>query len=157
LRRRDEPWYGAKVLRSTKKRGNPILRRADLPRAWHAFLIALGLLLAQGPMVFHLLLVPHATCEHGELIEGRFEASETVARSAPESASGSSIDSGHGARADHDHCDALAVRHRVPEMGASIAAASLLATIDIETCGAGGEARPLPLLALAPKGSPPPT
>ncbi len=34
-----------------------------------ALLVALGLLIAQGPVLLHLLLVPHATCEHGELVE----------------------------------------------------------------------------------------
>src|SRR5262245_62086445 len=45
-------------------------RTASALRSWQALLVTLGLLIAQGPMLAHLLLVRHVTCEHGELVEG---------------------------------------------------------------------------------------
>jgi hypothetical protein len=104
-------------------------------------------------MLLHLLLVPHTTCEHGELVEG--------VRKQPAAAEGKSrsdqaqIERAHGGRTGHDHCDALAVRHRVPEIGASVAAASLVWITPVEDGAERAEMRPVPLLSLAPKGSPP--
>jgi hypothetical protein len=116
-------------------------------------------------MLLHLLLVPHTTCEHGELVEGVRKTAVTMgetpkppARPAAESKSRTDqaqIERAHGDGTGHDHCDALAVRHRVPEVGASVAAASLVWIVPVESGAARAEVRPVPLLSLAPKGSPP--
>jgi hypothetical protein len=113
-------------------------------------------------MVLHLLLVQHRTCEHGELVE------VAVAKAAP--AAGTSVTSVSSAtgrsdqpqieqsRADgagHDHCDALAVRHRLPDLGPSIGPATLLLITPVATESDRAETRPVALLALAPKSSPP--
>ncbi len=124
-------------------------------RSWHVLLIALGLLLAQGPMLLHLLLVPHTTCEHGELVEGARAHSPVPVFE--ERSDAPQIERSHGDGAGHDHCDVLAVRHRVSEVGASVAAASLLSIAPIEASGDRAETRPVPLLLarsqeLAPRG-----
>lgn len=139
---------GTRARSARPTRGTP-------PRAWHVFLIALGLLIAQGPVLLHLLLVPHATCEHGELVEG-VRRSSTAQAIAPEARSDRpQIAPAHRDGSRHDHCDALAVRHRLPDVGAPVAEASLVWIAPIEEGGAGAETRPVPLLSLAPKGSPP--
>jgi hypothetical protein len=131
-------------------------RRRAGRRPWHVLLVAFGLLLAQGPMLLHLLLVPHVTCEHGELVEGaRAGRDPEHPRAAADRTDQQQIERAHGDGAGHDHCDALAVRHRVPEVGASVASASLLWVVPIEAGGDHAETRPVPLLSLAPKSSPP--
>ncbi len=120
-------------------------------------LIALGLLLAQGMALFHLLIVPHATCEHGDLVE--VAASPSDGSPLPSTERHEPSDqpqvASHGGSSGHDHCDALAVRHRVPGVGSSIGAASLAWIAPIEAHGERGEVRSVPLLLLAPKSSPP--
>ncbi len=139
---------------SRGQRSGPSSRPAPL----HLLLIAVGLLFAQVPSLLHLLLVPHTTCEHGELVEtmGGPEGPPQpplILRGERERARTSVIG---GARRDgHDHCDALAVRHRVPEVGVSVAAASLVWLTPAAEHGDRGETRPVPLLSLAPKSSPP--
>ena len=125
--------------------------------------VALGLLLLQGPALLHLLLVPHATCEHGELVEGVRPAARRVTAAPPPSwgtppdprSDQAQFERSHGDGAGHEHCDALAVRHQIPAVGASIAAASLVWITPIVASGDHAEARPVPLLSLAPKSSPP--
>jgi hypothetical protein len=104
-------------------------------------------------MLFHHLLVPHATCEHGELMEGGGARVSVEGRSRPDRAQ---IERAHADASGHDHCDALAVRHRVPDVGASVAAASLVWIASVEGGADQAEIRSVPLLSLAPKGSPPP-
>ena len=125
----------------------------------HILLIALGLLFAQVPSLLHLLLVPHATCEHGDLVEqpqwgAGAPASPGVVQDEHRS-DRPQVTAAHGS--GHDHCDALAVRHRLPEVGVSVAAASLLSIEPVAERGERGETRPVPLLSLAPKSSPPVT
>jgi hypothetical protein len=114
------------------------------------------LLLVQGPTLLHLLLVPHATCEHGELIEASVahQPSPPEARREPRSGE-QQFERAHGDRDGHEHCEALAVRHMVPALPAPIASASLVWITPIDATGEGCETRPVPLLALAPKSSPP--
>jgi hypothetical protein len=107
-------------------------------------------------MLLHLLLVPHATCEHGELIEAVSVAPSTSGAPRAEHRSDRpQIEQGRAPRDGHEHCDALAVRSRLPEVGVPIAPATLLTVLPTEAGGARDEARPVPLLALAPKSSPP--
>jgi hypothetical protein len=155
------------VLRRVDSSGRRRSRsRARAPkRSLSLLLVALGLLLVQGPTLLHLLLVPHATCEHGELIE-RAAARPTPPevrlpkRSAelrwPEAPSGEQqVERAHGDRDGHEHCEALAVRHTLPALPMAIASASLVWIAPIDATGEGCETRPVPLLALAPKSSPP--
>ncbi len=160
------------ALRSAPRRVAPpraaavrraVAGHAGSRRSLHVLLIALGLLFAQVPSVLHLLLVAHTTCEHGELVEvaprahGGDDAKDRAARpDSPDSMSSKpqlAALRGHGG--DHDHCDALAVRHQLPEVGIAVGAASLLSIEPARERGERGEIRPVSLLALAPKSSPP--
>ncbi len=116
-------------------------------------MIAIGLLLLQGPMLFHLLLVPHTTCEHGELVEVAPQSRAAEVREAPPPSGQPHIKAGQ--RSGHEHCDALALRHRVSEVAPAIACASLQWIEPIVACGERTGTRAVPLLSLAPKGSPP--
>jgi len=151
--RRVAPSRAAAVRRALA--GHPAAKRS-----LRILLIALGLLFAQVPSVLHLLLVPHTTCEHGELVEvvehrpGARGAPEAAPR--PDSTSGRpqiAVSRGHDG--GHDHCDALAVRHQIPDVGVAVRAASLLSIEPTAERGERGETRPVALLALAPKSSPP--
>lgn len=132
-------------------------RRAPWLRSWHAILITLGLLIAQGPVLAHLLIVRHVTCEHGELVEGAGHAArhETSLDSADDGSSGERAAPGGGAESDHDHCDALALRHCPTAVGVVIGPATLIEIARLTALGEGLEQRPVPLLSLAPKSSPP--
>lgn len=129
-------------------------RPATWLRSWQAILVTLGLLIAQGPMVAHLLLVRHVTCEHGELVEGGSHA-ESHEASADDGSAGERAEKGTGEESSHEHCDALALRHRPTAMGIVVGPATLLEIERSPSVGEGAEARPVPLLSLAPKGSPP--
>jgi hypothetical protein len=129
--------------------------RVAAPRPWHGVLIALALLLLQGPSVFHLLFVPHATCVHGELVDASPHPQRSAHVGAPPDQDHPRIDRGDEDGAGHEHCDALAVRHRVPDVDVFVAPATLLPVTLIDAGGERLEARPVPLLSLAPKGSPP--
>ena len=124
-------------------------------------LVALGLLLLQGPRLLHLLLVSHATCEHGELIEIHGDRDGAARRSEPRAtaergdAKRVAVQAGHGGAAGHDHCDMLALRHLPPGVGQALVAPSLLAFLPSDALGQQDEERPVPLLSLAPKSSPP--
>lgn len=109
-------------------------------------------------MLAHLLIVRHVTCEHGELIE----SGGHVARHEPAAAAADDSDEGRdratpGSRdgSGHDHCDALALRHCPTEVGLVIGPALLLEIEERASLGASAEQRPVPLLSLAPKSSPP--
>lgn len=107
-----------------------------------------------------MLLVQHALCEHGELVHAHEEAAGgAIGEDA--GASGERASSAHpergsaGALTGHDHCTASVIHHAAAEIGESLAEPVLL-SIDLsglltESFGA----RPIAMLALAPKGSPP--
>ena len=119
--------------------------------------MALGLVIARASLVLHLWLVPHAPCEHGELVEVDRHAHATEA-SKESDGDGDEVrvDKGSAAESEgHDHCDALAVRHLPGEAPAIVAEASELTLPATEGLSEGAEARPVPLLFLAPKASPP--
>lgn len=109
----------------------------------------------QGPRLLHLLLVTHAACEHGELIE-LAPGTERVAPADDRPGTGPDrAEKAHGDAAGHDHCDAPALRHLPVEVGPALGAPTLLTSAPCAAAGPHEERRPLPLLALAPKGSPP--
>jgi hypothetical protein len=123
-------------------------------RSWLALLTTLALLLAQGPLLLHLLLVPHRTCEHGELVELARARIPAPAAQVPRS-DHPQVDLDRAGCGSHEHCDALALRHRLPEVEPSVGPATLLRIDPIATAGARAERRPVALLSLAPKSSPP--
>jgi hypothetical protein len=110
-------------------------------------------------MLMHLLLVRHATCEHGELVEA--EAAPAAPRSAvaPDAPDARTAhpraDAADGRRAGHEHCDLCAMRGLPPDVAPFVGAASLLCVEPDASLGERGESRPVALLFLAPKSSPP--
>jgi hypothetical protein len=104
--------------------------------------LAIGLILARLALASHWLLVPHAVCEHGDVTHAAPHSDDRADRSPAQSP-------------DHDHCDADALAHRIDDFHAPIPAATLLSILDPEAPAAVAERRPIPLLHLAPKGSPP--
>lgn len=119
-------------------------------------LFALGLLVVQLGSAAHLILVEHARCAHGELVHGH---DDHAAEAPGAQENGSGADSARGANPgsshDEDHCDALAVTHRIPAAPAPVGAATVLTTLPIAAPDAAAEIRPIGLLDVAPKGSPP--
>jgi hypothetical protein len=120
-------------------------------RSLAILLAALGLLLAQGPRLFHLLLVAHTTCEHGELVH-----SPDRAQAAPaEHDRQVEVSAGHGGSEGHDHCDPSALRHLPDRFELALVPPALLAEAMPPSLRAAVGARAVPLLFLAPKCSPP--
>lgn len=121
-----------------------------------SLLFALGLLVVQLGSAAHLILVEHARCAHGELTHGHGDHAAPAAgahedETGADSARGDDPDPAH----DEDHCDALAVTHRVPDAPSPVGAATVLATLPVAEPDAPCEIRPIGLLDVAPKGSPP--
>ena len=135
---------------------NPGLRRRP---SLHVLLIALGLLFAQVPSVLHLLLVHHATCEHGELVE----VAALVERAPDDRRLAVDITAPKARRSRCPMPTAAGTSTATPSpcgissprSGSSVAAASLLSIATAPAGSERGETRPVPLLALAPKSSPP--
>ena len=105
-------------------------------------------------MVLHLLLVQHVACEHGELVEvARPRAAAAVTRDS--SPLPDRLDAADVGGSDHAHCDVLALRHRPGDVAPTVGAPSLLTIAPRVSLTGCGESRPVPLLSLAPKSSPP--
>jgi hypothetical protein len=103
-------------------------------------------------MLLHLWMVPHATCEHGELIE-----LHAAPRAAPpeDAAKQASVKAALPGDGEHEHCEKNARLHRLQGVGPAVGEASLLCIEPRTTLGERGETRPVELLSLAPKSSPP--
>ena len=123
------------------------------PAALASLFIILGLLFAQLVQLSDLLLFQHRACEHGELVHGPLRASsEAAAASSEDEPRLVAAPSGHD---DHDHCDAMAIRHRMAALAVHVPEATLLAGTDSPVLASGSPQRPIALLAVAPKASPP--
>ncbi|MGK3985610.1 hypothetical protein WME99_21365 [Sorangium sp. So ce136] len=131
-------------------------------------------MLAQLSGLAHALLVRHARCEHGELVHvgalvGAAHAGHTAhaaalaAAAAPpladDEAPGPAGDrlAAQDARrhVDDDHCDAFALRGQLGAPLHRVAEATLLEVLCLDALRPSPEVRPIPLLILAPKSSPP--
>jgi hypothetical protein len=103
-------------------------------------------------------LVQHALCEHGEVVHAA-HAPEAGAEDAPQGAderSQAADERSQGADDPaHDHCFASALHHRTGDIGPSVAEPSLIAIALSPGVASQPETRPIDLLSLAPKGSPP--
>jgi hypothetical protein len=100
-----------------------------------------------------MLLIQHSVCEHGDLVEPSHHAEDASAspgKSDEPAARGASSE--HSA--DHDHCDAASILHRVDLTTTPIACAFLL-FVELERGSERAEVRAVSPLALAPKASPP--
>jgi hypothetical protein len=121
-----------------------------------SLLLVLGVIVLQLGSAAHLVLVQHARCVHGELVHEHDEHGDRAA-GAQENGVGAAAtrEDNPGASHDEDHCDALAVTHRIPDAPAPVGAATLLTILPVAAIGAAREIRPIGLLDVAPKGSPP--
>jgi hypothetical protein len=123
------------------------------PAALASLFVILGLLFAQLVQLSDLLLFQHRACEHGELVHGPLRASPSAAAASPEDEQRLlAAPAGHD---DHEHCDATAIRHRVTALSVPVPEATLLAGTDLPALASGSPQRPIALLAVAPKASPP--
>ncbi|WP_437587794.1 hypothetical protein [Sorangium sp. So ce1000] len=136
---------------------------------WRArWLVALALA-AQLCSLTHALLVRHARCEHGELVHATAFAVAAATRRADPRPSGDRP-SARGARPrggddlcdalgprheGDEHCDAFALRGRLGAPVHRVAEATLLEVVRLAAIRSSPEVRPIPLLILAPKSSPP--
>lgn len=121
-------------------------------RALRVALLALGILFGQGTALIHLLVVPHATCEHGELVE-----LHAAPRAAPpeDRASSPHVVAAAPGDTEHEHCDERACLLRIEAIGPAVGEAELLYVKPASTLGERSETRPVKPLSLAPKSSPP--
>ncbi|XYH95818.1 hypothetical protein ACMHYB_49835 [Sorangium sp. So ce1128] len=134
--------------------------------------LALLALLAQVCGLAHALLVRHARCEHGELVHvgalvSAAHAGHTAHAAAPAAAAPLLVEDGtpgpgdrvaaQDARrhVDDDHCDAFALRGQLGAPLHRVAEATLLEVLCLDALRPSPEVRPIPLLILAPKSSPP--
>ncbi|WP_433929355.1 hypothetical protein AB3662_37280 [Sorangium cellulosum] len=177
MRRRRGAVAGATARGRTARRpllGPARARAAGLRAGSSARWIALLALLAQLSGLAHALLVRHARCEHGELVHvgalvgavhaghGAARAALPTAAAAPQQAEGEARGPGERVAAqdalphlDDDHCDAFA---RCGQLGAPVhrvGEATLLEVLRLAALRPSPEVRPIPLLILAPKSSPP--
>ena len=131
-------------------------RAARRPVVW-AWLTRLAVTAAVLLRFAEPVLVDHTICEHGELIH-RALVARAHSEAKPQATGRGAADDGEDRRAggsDHDHCDALAVRHVSQEMPALIQPASLLLEIAYEDVADAEPERPVAVLVEAPKTSPP--
>ncbi|XXX74836.1 hypothetical protein WMF30_45005 [Sorangium sp. So ce134] len=156
----------------------PAARRPPPPRAHRragssARWLVLLALLAQLCGLTHALFVRHARCEHGELVHvgalvhaGHASAARGAlpdVSAAPQQAEGRArgsedrIAAAQGAprHLDDDHCDAFALRGQLGAPAHRVGEATLLEVLCLASLRPSPEVRPIPLLILAPKSSPP--
>lgn len=133
-------------------------RARSVNAAWVRLLAGILALLLHASRLSEGLLVPHAVCEHGELTHPSALHPESSAdkTEGPEAEGRSDFASEpREAAGEHDHCDASTLDHRMGDVGPSLAEPRLL-ELDLPAHEVRRlEARPIGLLFLAPKGSPP--
>lgn len=121
-----------------------------------SLLFALGVIVLQLGSAAHLILVQHARCVHGEMVHEHDDHGDRAVGAQENGVSATAAPGDNtGPSHDEDHCDALAVTHRIPDAPAPVGAATLLTILSIAEIGAACEIRPIGLLDVAPKGSPP--
>lgn len=120
--------------------------------------VALVALAATGfGRTLHFALVPHERCEHGKLVHPRRHGQAHQAAVATVAAARAlAWLQGHGVADGHDHCDVKAVPPAdVPQLGVGAPVAVLSWVLAPATTPRLAERRPIALLSLAPKSSPP--
>ncbi|WP_437276775.1 hypothetical protein WME90_36810 [Sorangium sp. So ce375] len=133
---------------------------------WRArWLVALALA-AQLCSLAHALLVRHARCEHGELVHAATVAVAASTRRAHRRPPGDRLGARPGGGDDQcdalaprhegdEHCDAFALRGQLGAPVHRVAEATLIEVVRLASIRPSPEVRPIPLLILAPKSSPP--
>jgi hypothetical protein len=126
---------------------------------WLAACVALLLVASSLGQIAHFLVVSHAICEeHGELVELGADAAHAPADHAPGEGEQTKGSSGAPEGADrHDHCEVLANAERQLALPAAalVAVVPAASSTSLELVPASSECPSRPLLALAPKTSPP--
>ncbi|WP_437673102.1 hypothetical protein [Sorangium sp. So ce131] len=163
----------------TRRRGAAAGPARALPGAgWRARWLAALAVLVQLCGLSHALLVRHARCEHGELVHvvaaaaalheagrrppgaelGERAAEDPGAELGERAAEDPGAELGERAAEDHlddDHCDAFTLRGQLGAPVHPVAEATLLEVLCPASLRPSPEVRPIPLLILAPKSSPP--
>ncbi|WP_437324915.1 hypothetical protein [Sorangium sp. So ce381] len=133
---------------------------------WRArWLVALALA-AQLCSLTHALLVRHVRCEHGELVHAATVAVAAATLHAERRPPGDQPGARPGGGDDlcdalaprhegDEHCDAFALRGQLGAPVHRVAEATLLEVVRLASLRPSPEVRPIPLLILAPKSSPP--
>jgi hypothetical protein len=135
-----------------RRRGGPARVR---PAALATLVILAGLLFGQLVQLSDLLLFPHYACEHGELAHAHAHAGNAepaAALPSHDSAPRATAAPGEG---EHEHCTATAIRHRELIVTLHVPEATILGWIADPPLVLGSPRRPIALLAVAPKASPP--
>jgi hypothetical protein len=159
LRKRSDSCYRQMVMRRLSR---PLRRPCSRTggRLLATIALMLGLLSLQLGQLSHALFVKHGVCEHGDLVHvvtavdaGAHGGKPTpvVARRSTET----QLRSATGQNEGHDHCDSNAVRARVAESAPLIVVDRLLDDVCLAPDIARPEQRPIAVLWLAPKSSPP--
>ncbi len=118
-------------------------------------MIIAGLFFAQLVQLSDLLLFPHYACEHGELAHAHNRANDAEPTAAPSSKGEAPRATAAQREADHEHCDATAIRHRETALALHVPEATVLGFTTDPPLVLGSPRRPIALLAVAPKASPP--
>lgn len=114
----------------------------------------MGLLFAQLVQLSDLLLFQHRPCEHGELIHASGRGS-AQAEADDDDDGNQHLRAAPAGEDDHEHCDARAIRHREGAVALHVPEATILGWAESPVIVLGSPQRPIALLAVAPKASPP--
>ena len=123
------------------------------PGALASLAVIAGLLFAQLVQLSDLLLFQHRACEHGELVHGPLRGSVKI--EAAKDDGNQHLGAAPAGDDEHEHCDARAIRHREGSIAVHVAEATILGWVDSPVLVLGSPQRPIALLAVAPKASPP--
>jgi hypothetical protein len=127
-------------------------RRRVRSAALASLAVIFGLLFAQLVQLSDLLLFQHRACEHGELVHGHARGPVKAETADNESQRLAAAPAGED---DHEHCNAMAIRHREGAVALHVPEATILGWVDSPVLVLGSPRRPIALLAVAPKASPP--
>lgn len=75
-------------------------------------MLAVGMLATIGLRLSHMLFVQHVVCEHGQLVDANASEAHAAVHALAQ-APRADLEQGSPADCAHDHCDALAIHHRV--------------------------------------------
>jgi hypothetical protein len=135
------------------------------PATLASLAIVFSLLFGQLVQLAHLLVVPHQACEHGELTHTALPVAEpkraeparprTDVRDVRRGGPTRAVEPSEQAKGEHDHCEPRTLCRRDVEVGPFVGEASLLNLLDLRALPPALERRPIALLSVAPKSSPP--
>lgn len=117
-----------------------------------SLLVIISVFVAFGSRLSHMLLVQHAICEHGHLVdERRVTTHQDKVRDVDPADHAKDRDTN---KDDHDHCDVMSVLHR-SDGCLVFPSITTLCWIVLPGIQEARESPPIDVIMLAPKGSPP--